>query len=133
LDYGGFYGFPAINEKGIKVAEHLKPNIIDHPETLDREFDPNEEIPILHFLKTTFPNIPFNRTDVKVCMYSNTIDGHFIVDRHPEYFNVVIGAGFSGHGFKFCPVIGKILSDLTLDESYDHQINIFSINRFKKV
>jgi sarcosine oxidase len=48
----------------------------------------------------------------KVCLYTNTPDMHFIVDRHPEKPNVVYGAGFSGHGFKFATVIGEILADL---------------------
>ncbi|MBV9791766.1 MAG: FAD-dependent oxidoreductase, partial [Chloroflexi bacterium] len=40
---------------------------------------------------------------------------HFVIDRHPQHANVAIAGGFSGHGFKFCPVIGELLADLTID------------------
>ena len=50
-----------------------------------------------------------------VCLYEMTPDQDFIVDRHPAWPHVVIGAGFSGHGFKFAPAIGEILADLALD------------------
>jgi glycine/D-amino acid oxidase-like deaminating enzyme len=52
--------------------------------------------------------------DAKVCLYTNTPDKHFLIDRHPRYDNVVFAAGFSGHGFKFAPLIGEILADLAL-------------------
>ena len=42
-------------------------------------------------------------------------DGHFIIDRHPEHQQVCFAAGFSGHGFKFAPLVGEVLSDLVLE------------------
>ena len=44
-----------------------------------------------------------------------TPDGHFVVDRHPEHPQVAFAAGLSGHGFKFVPVLGRILADLALE------------------
>ena len=64
-----------------------------------------------------------------VCMYTMTPDHHFIVDRHPEYENVAIGAGFSGHGYKFTSVLGQALAELSLDGRTDHPIEFLSINR----
>ena len=46
------------------------------------------------------------------CMYSNTPDEHFVIARHPDSANVTVACGFSGHGFKFVPVVGEILADL---------------------
>ncbi|MRC56929.1 FAD-dependent oxidoreductase, partial [Bacillus thuringiensis] len=55
------------------------------------------------------------------CMYTMTPDEHFILDVHPHWKNIVIGAGFSGHGFKLAPVVGKVLAELAIGRrpSYD--------------
>ena len=63
-------------------------------------------------------------------MYTMAPDQHFIIDRHPNHENVFFAAGFSGHGFKFAPVIGEILSDLSLSGSTSHPIDFFRLNRF---
>jgi len=63
-------------------------------------------------------------------LYTNTPDRHFIVDCHPEYPQVVIGGGFSGHGFKFCSVMGEILADLALTGMTQHDIGRFRLARF---
>jgi glycine/D-amino acid oxidase-like deaminating enzyme len=47
-----------------------------------------------------------------VCLYENSPDGHFIIDRVPAQPNVIFGGGFSGHGFKFASVVGEVLADM---------------------
>ena len=47
-----------------------------------------------------------------ICLYENSPDGHFLIDRVPEHANVIFGGGFSGHGFKFASVVGEIVADL---------------------
>ena len=47
-----------------------------------------------------------------VCLYENSPDGHFLIDRLPRCANVIYAGGFSGHGFKFASVVGEILADL---------------------
>ncbi len=64
------------------------------------------------------------------CWYTLTPDEHFILGRHPAHPNVAVGAGFSGHGFKFMPVIGEILADLALDGRTAHGIDLFAPDRF---
>ena len=59
----------------------------------------------------------------KTCMYTMTPEEHFIVDRHPSHANVHFGAGFSGHGFKFAPVVGECLAGLSLAASHDTRSN----------
>jgi len=62
-----------------------------------------------------------------------TPDSHFILDKHPTLKNCVIGAGFSGHGFKMAPVTGEILTRLLLNEEInDYDMNKFAIKRFSK-
>jgi sarcosine oxidase len=66
----------------------------------------------------------------KPCLYTLTPDGHFVVGRHPGHEAVSVAAGFSGHGFKFVPVIGEILADLTVHGTTDHPIDLFAPDRF---
>jgi len=111
---GGFYGFPVINEFGLKVAEHVKPQPITDPDSVNRELLRDDEPPILSFLGECLPQFQPRRVKYSVCLYTMTPDGHFIIDHHPLHPNVVFAAGFSGHGFKFATVVGEILSDLAL-------------------
>jgi len=62
-----------------------------------------------------------------VCIYTLTPDRHFIIDIHPDYPNVVLAAGFSGHGFKFGPLIGELLADLLLNNEPEFPLDRFSI------
>jgi sarcosine oxidase len=63
------------------------------------------------------------------CMYTNTPDGHFVVAVHPEHPQVSVACGFSGHGFKFTPVVGEILADLATDGSTTRPIALFDPRR----
>ena len=76
------------------------------------------------------PDLPGELVKTKTCLYENTPDEHFVLTVHPEHPQVVVGAGFSGHGFKFVPVIGEILADLTIDGSTQHPIELFAPDRF---
>ncbi len=64
------------------------------------------------------------------CMYTNTPDGHFVIDHHPAHAHVVLACGFSGHGFKFASVVGEILADLALDGETARPIRFLSMRRF---
>jgi sarcosine oxidase len=64
-------------------------------------------------------------------MYTKTPDEHFIIDAHPEYPQVSLAAGFSGHGFKFSSVVGEILSDLAMKGKTSSDIALFSGSRFR--
>ncbi|KAK4812213.1 hypothetical protein QYF61_009105 [Mycteria americana] len=63
----------------------------------------------------------------------NTPDEDFILDRHPKFSNIIIGAGFSGHGFKLAPVVGKLLCELSLGEEPSHSTAPFAVTRFPGV
>jgi len=63
-------------------------------------------------------------------MYTMTPNEHFIVDRHPDYPQVVLAGGFSGHGFKFSSVVGEILSELATVGQTRMDIALFSATRF---
>ena len=67
----------------------------------------------------------------KVCLYTNSLDGHFIVDRHPEHEEVTLACGFSGHGFKFASVMGEALADLSTSGATDWPIEFLGLSRFE--
>lgn len=129
-DYGSFYGFPAFTELGIKVAEHTGGSPVDDPDHLNRGLEPEDETGVLRLLSDTFPSMQPRRTHFSACMYSMTPDHHFIIDKHPYHDNVIVAAGFSGHGFKFASVVGEILADLAVDGTTMHSINFFRLDRF---
>lgn len=132
-NYGSFYGFPAQDELGIKIAEHTGGNPVDDPDNLNRGLEAEDETKIRRLLNDVFPSMEPHRTHFSVCMYSMTPDHHFIIDKHPRHENVIIAAGFSGHGFKFAPVVGEILADLVVDGTTMHPLELFKIDRFAHV
>ena len=69
-------------------------------------------------------------TALTVCLFENTPDKHFIVDLHPDAPQVVCLGGGSGHGFKFCSVLGEIAADLALDGATSHDIGLLRLDRF---
>lgn len=128
----GFYGFPALEPWGLKLAEHnVSHDIVDDPLRLNRALAPEDEPRILDFLARFFPALKPERSKHAVCMYSLTPDQHFILDIHPECPAVVLGAGFSGHGFKFAPVVGEILAELALEGQTRQSIEFLRLSRFE--
>jgi len=127
-----FYGFPRLGDEGVKIAEHKT----GHPTTADtvrREIMP-EEIAELRrdFIGRYMPAASGPLLASTTCMYTMTPDGHFIIDFHPQHQNVVLACGFSGHGFKFAPVVGEILADLALLGRTEHDISLFALDRFAR-
>jgi glycine/D-amino acid oxidase-like deaminating enzyme len=67
---------------------------------------------------------------MKTCLFTNSPDEHFLIGRHPGNRNVVVAAGFSGHGFKFASVVGEILSDLALEGASERfDLGMFALDR----
>lgn len=112
---GQFYGFPRIDGATIKVAEHTGGEPVADPTTVDRTVHPVDLERIGSFLSKHARDVTPKPTSHSVCMYTRTPDCHFLIDRHPEHRGVILGAGFSGHGFKFTSVLGEALADLALD------------------
>jgi sarcosine oxidase len=123
-----FYGFPYIEGQGVKVAGLHFGDKAD-PDTVDRTVSANDEERVRAWLRRRMPLANGERRDAKVCMYTNTPDAHFIVDRLPDNPNVVVASACSGHGFKFSSVIGEILADLVIDGDTRHPISFLSANR----
>jgi sarcosine oxidase len=130
---GGFpgYGFPAVDgaSGGIKVAIHGS-NVECTPESIDRVIHEVDGAEVIRQLRPRFHALDGKILKAQTCMYTMTPDEHFIIGQHPEHVSVSIACGFSGHGFKFAPVVGEILADLAWAGTSCHPISIFSPTRF---
>jgi sarcosine oxidase len=129
-DYGHFYGFPSVDGKGIKVAEHLAATPVDDPGTVERSLLADDEPPVQRFLDETVRGVVPGHRSFAVCLYTVTPDRSFVVGLHPRHPQVIIAGGFSGHGFKFAPVIGEIAAELALDGVTRKPIGFLDPTRF---
>ena len=78
-----------------------------------------------------FPDANGPTLSLKACMFTNTPDEHFIIDALPGAPNVFVAAGFSGHGYKFCSVVGEVMADLATRGETAHDISLFRLDRFE--
>jgi sarcosine oxidase len=83
--------------------------------------------------RRNLPDLPGTFLRAKTCLYSNTPDEHFVIARHPAHEAVTVACGFSGHGFKFVPVVGEIIADLATTGRTDHPIDLFDPRRLTGV
>jgi sarcosine oxidase len=122
-----FYSFPAVDgEDSVKAAFFRADGKPTDPETIDREVYDAEVDFIRGYLARHVPSMNGGLVDAKTCMYTNTPDEHFVISTHPDHPQISIAAGFSGHGYKFCSVVGEILADLATEGETDHPIALFS-------
>ena len=126
-----FYGFPSIEESGLKIGkwQHLNQKV--DPDRVDTLISNRDEEVLRECLQTCFPRGNGPLLKAKTCLFTNTPDEHFLIHQHTT-LPLVSGSGFSGHGFKFCSVIGEILAELITKGQTDHDILLFSKERFKK-
>jgi len=127
---GFFYGFPAFDARGVKIAEHTGGTAVDDPLVVDRGIDAWDRARVEAVVATHLPMVSGHLNDHAVCLYTMSPDGHFVVGHHPQHARVSIAAGFSGHGFKFASVMGEVLADLALVGKTTHPIGFLSPNRF---
>lgn len=128
-DGPAIYGAPGLRGEGPKVAFHHGGDTGELDE-LDPEVRPEDESELRAVLRERLPALDVAPSEATVCRYTNTPDGHFVVGPHPDAPNVVIAAGFSGHGYKFCPVIGEAVADLVIDGTTDLDLSLFDPARF---
>jgi sarcosine oxidase len=131
LPGGVFYGFPKLDARGVKFAEHSGGVPVADPLAVDRAVDQEEQQRLREILPQFLPGVSPRVTDHAVCLYTMSPDEHFVVDRHPAHANVVFAAGLSGHGFKFAPILGQALADLALSGASELPIDFLSLERFR--
>ncbi len=113
---GRFYGFPDHESEGFKIGKyHHLQEAVDRPADLDRNCRADDEAVLRAGIRKYFPQADGPTKRAAVCMFTNTPDRDFVLDRSPGEDGVFVAAGFSGHGFKFCSVIGRVMTELCLD------------------
>jgi sarcosine oxidase len=111
------YGFPDLENRGVKIAFHDLGPAFD-PDTGDRQISPDGVTTAREYLAKRFPslhNAPL--VESRVCQYENTSSADFLIDRHPRLENVWLVGGGSGHGFKHGPALGEYFANLTLSDA----------------
>ena len=127
---GRFYGFPIFGIPGFKIGKyHHRKEVVDDLNMMKREIDPEDEEVLRQCIARYFPDANGPTMSLKTCLFTNSPDEHFIIDKHPEFSNVVIAGGFSGHGFKFCSVVGEIIMDLVAGHDVSHEVELFRLAR----
>lgn len=129
---GRFYGFPVYGVPGFKIGKynHLRQQV--DPDTMDRHCHPEDEEVLREGIRRYFPDADGPTLAMKTCLFTNTADEHFVLDRLPGSPRVAIAAGFSGHGYKFCSVVGEIMADLALDGGTRWDLNLFRLERLTR-
>jgi sarcosine oxidase len=131
LDDEHYYGFPAYGIPGVKLGRYERDGENGDPDAISREPTLADEVPLRAFAKQYLPDGAGPTVALKTCLFELSPDEHFLIDRHPDAAAAVVGAGFSGHGYKFCSVVGEILADLALDGATRHDIGLFRLDRFR--
>jgi sarcosine oxidase len=130
-DLGHFYQFPVWNVPGFKIGLYHHLHEQGAPETLSREPTPADEEALRRGVAEFFPDADGDVLALRTCMFTNTPDEHFIIDRLPGFEEVIVASPCSGHGFKFSSAIGEILADLATTRTSRFDLSLFSLNRFQ--
>jgi sarcosine oxidase len=125
----GFYGFPIHHLGAMKIANHHKGAEVN-PSSTEDQVDSRFIERCRTFFAEFIPGLADARVcETRVCIYNNTPDDDFIIDWHPQLDGVLVVTGFSGHGFKFGPAIGRIAADLLLSGRTSFEIGRFKLAR----
>jgi sarcosine oxidase len=133
VEEGRYYGFPEFNPNGdtpgMKFGRwHHREEHVD-PDKLDRNIYPEDETLLRQFGERYFPDGAGQTLAMKACMFTNTVDEHWVIDTVPGAPQVLVAAGFSGHGFKMASVIGEIMADLAQHGQTQHDISLHQLRR----
>lgn len=127
-----FYGFP-MDETcpgAVKIAQHNLPNhpTLPTPESIERVVNEEEIAEMRAIFQQKMPALNGELIDTATCMYTSTPDEHFLIDLHPDNPNIILASPCSGHGYKFCSVVGEIIKDLVVTgDSEKNDISLFRI------
>ncbi|MGD1861869.1 MAG: N-methyl-L-tryptophan oxidase [Leptolyngbyaceae cyanobacterium] len=132
-DYGEMpYGIPHEDPSlGLKITTFYGWDTVETPSEID--YTPSQDWTerIRNWASQYIPDAAGPLISTRRCLYTLTPDKDFVVDQHPDYPHIAIGAGFSGHGFKFTTLMGKMLADLAVDGQTPHDTSLFKLARFQ--
>jgi sarcosine oxidase len=122
-----FYTFPDLGD-GVKAAIHHEGEPAD-PDRVRREVGAEEVAEVRALLASLLPPAAGPLRESCVCLYTNTPDQHFLIDRHPQHGRVLVASPCSGHGFKFAPVVGEAVADLVTEGRSRFDLAPFRLDR----
>ena len=127
---GVYYGFPSIDSGGLKIGRYDNGEDID-PAYYNKQFGTSkrDEADIRGFLGEYMEAANGSINVGKTCLFTNTPDENFIIDKHPQHDHVAIAGGFSGHGYKFSSAVGEVLSELVTAGETKQDISLFKATR----
>jgi sarcosine oxidase len=118
VDFNGgdmVYGMPDLEGRGFKLAIDRHGPPVD-PDQGDRMVTRAGLDEARAYLARRFPALSnASLVETRVCQYENSANGDFLIDRHPDWANMVLVGAGSGHGFKHGPAVGRLAADLVLD------------------
>ena len=123
-----YYGVPDVGH-GVKAAKDHDGELTS-PDQVRREVTREDEAPVRQFVNRHITSLDDSPISSTTCLYTNTPDGHFIIDFHPNHKNVVIVSACSGHGFKFSSVIGEVVREMVLAGESRFDLSLFKLSRF---
>ena len=130
VEEGRLYGFPIYEVPGFKFGRYHHRDESGHPDTLRQEPGAEDEAVLRLTAERYFPDGAGPTQALRACLFTNTPDEHFILDHHADHPQVVLASPCSGHGYKFCSVVGEILADLaTGDATTRHDIGFLRLQR----
>jgi sarcosine oxidase len=127
---GYFYGFPRYGVPGFKIGKYNHRNEQVDPDRVAEPTAADERV-LRECVERYFPDADGPTMRLETCLFTNSPDEDFVVDFHPEHPQVVLAAGFSGHGFKLSSAIGELLADLAVDGESDLPRDLFRLDRFR--
>lgn len=128
VEEGRYYGFPVHGVPGFKIGRYHHLEEIVDPDTMDRDPNARDEAVLREVVDRYFPSASGPTVGLRACMFTNTPDEHFVIDRHPLHQNVVLASPCSGHGFKFASVVGEIIADLVERDEVDLDISLLRMS-----
>ncbi|WP_244534639.1 N-methyl-L-tryptophan oxidase [Hyphomicrobium sp. CS1GBMeth3] len=130
-DLGHFYQLPAWGLPGFKIGlyHHLREK--GPADALSREPNAADEQALRKGLAAFFPEADGDVLTLRTCIFTNTPDEHFILDRLPDAPQIIVASPCSGHGFKFSSAIGEILADLASGKKSAFDLSPFALSRFQ--
>jgi len=136
VEHEHLYGFPVFDAPGhrmpgFKVGRYERSGErTPSPDSMSREPTPDDEAAIRAPVERYFPDGAGPTLSLVTCPFEVSPDERFLIDTLRDSDRVVVAAGFSGRGFKFCSVVGEILADLVVDGGTRHDISLFRLDRF---
>jgi sarcosine oxidase len=133
VEEGRYYGFPVFGVPGFKIGRYHHLEEVVDPDAFEREPNLGDEAALRVATERYFPDAAGPTVGLRACLFTNTPDEHFLIDRHPAHPRVVVASPCSGHGFKFASVIGEVIADLVQRGETRHDTGLFRLDRFAGV